>query len=124
MRVLVVTLCRKPHMSPQSDSPHTKFSYKAASIISSRRISSTWSRNVISLVPCSGCLNDTYNRNKFFLWNGWSRLKFFVLTTISIGWSWSSHPSHMRKIGRAHAELQSRGHLVCRLLLEIKNYFV
>src|SRR5690625_6308940 len=25
------------------------------------------------------------------------------------------------KIGRAHAELQSRGHLVCRLLLETKN---
>src|SRR5690554_7139495 len=26
-----------------------------------------------------------------------------------------------RKIGRAHAELQSRPHLVCRLLLEKKN---
>src|SRR5437870_9089972 len=25
------------------------------------------------------------------------------------------------EIGRAHAELQSRGHLVCRLLLEKKN---
>src|SRR5690625_6707889 len=26
-----------------------------------------------------------------------------------------------RQIGRAHVELQSRGHLVCRLLLEKKN---
>src|SRR5690625_5519658 len=32
----------------------------------------------------------------------------------------SQRSSNLRKIGRAHAELQSRGHLVCRLLLEKK----
>src|SRR5207253_6554956 len=29
-----------------------------------------------------------------------------------------------RKIGRAHSELQSRGHLVCRLLLEKKKKII
>src|SRR5690625_6203442 len=28
---------------------------------------------------------------------------------------------HLKEIGRAHVELQSRGHLVCRLLLEKKR---
>src|SRR5437660_5578574 len=30
--------------------------------------------------------------------------------------------SAQEEIGRAHVELQSRGHLVCRLLLEKKNW--
>src|SRR3989442_8089300 len=41
------------------------------------------------------------------------------------GVSYSRHPVRQRRadrqIGRAHAELQSRPHLVCRLLLEKKK---
>src|SRR5437870_7055500 len=34
----------------------------------------------------------------------------------------SNRQTYFVKIGRAHSELQSRGHLVCRLLLEKKNF--
>src|SRR5690625_6851351 len=44
-----------------------------------------------------------------------------------LGWSWLSvpRPHQIRTVGRSEehtSELQSRGHLVCRLLLEKKTY--
>src|SRR5690625_6379147 len=44
----------------------------------------------------------------------------FIIDVLS-NLDWKASTNADWKIGRAHAELQSRGHLVCRLLLEKKK---
>src|SRR5690625_561502 len=75
---------------------------------------------------------DFNNLNEFSKWEPWTyndttaQKNFFSpYRGEGAGYRWNTKNKNgtltITKIGRATSELQSRGHLVCRLLLEINN---